>query len=539
MTSGAADLASAGIPGLQCNDVWLRYSPGLPPVLRGVSLEVAPGEIVALVGHNGAGKSTLVKALTGVVHPERGTISLDGQLINGWPLRHVMAAGVSCVWQELSVIPTMSVLDNLLLGMPDRARLIASPARARRRVHDVARRCDLDNIDLNAKVGGLAFVDRQRVEIARAMALEARYLLLDEPTAGQRGRGREELFALIRSTAQHGVGVLLVDHHLDEVVELARRALVLRDGVLVGEAAGASLNVERMTVLMTGHEVAEQLPSRGYSVREGLPAQISTSSQNGSGKCRLRCTDLSAENVAATSLALYGGTVYGFYGLEGAGQSELLSVLAGAAAPTGGSMEVDGRAVRFRAPADAARAGIVYLSGDRAQMLVKTMTGSDNLLLVQMASKPLWSIAPTRKQRQQAARELVAQLDVKGDWHGLATGLSGGNQQKLVIGRALQRPPAIALMEGPTLGVDVAARAQIVSMIRELAASNSSAVCLASTDEDEVLDACDQIFVMVGGHVAGHLDVTPDLGKEQLRAAAVATGSPATIRAGERRDGRG
>lgn len=536
MTAAVADPARAGAPGLECTDVWVRYGPGLPPVLRGVSLSVAPGEVVALVGHNGAGKSTLVKALTGAVHPERGAISLDGVRVDGRSLRQIMAAGVSCVWQELSVIPTMSVVDNLLLGMPDRARLVASPGLARRRIAAVVDRCDLHNIDLKAKVGSLPFVDRQRVEIARAMAIDARYLLLDEPTAGQRGRGRDELFALIRSAAGHGVGVLLVDHHLDEVVELARRAVVVRDGELVGEVAGTALTAARMTEMMTGY-TGTAGPSLGAAV--GHDHHPRAGHGSAVADCRLRCAELGSSTLAQVSLELHGGSVYGFYGLEGGGQSELLSLLAGASVPSTGSVEIDGKPVKLRTPADAVRAGIVYLSGDRAQMLVRTMSGSDNLLLGQLASRPLWSLAPTRRQRQQAAAALVGQLDVKGNWRGLVTGLSGGNQQKLVIGRALQRSPAVALLEGPTLGVDVAARAQIVGMIRGLAADNDSVVCLASTDEDEVLDACDQIFVMAGGRLVDRLQVTPDLGKERLRASAVATSPLATTRGSGRQDGGG
>ncbi|WP_371878580.1 ATP-binding cassette domain-containing protein [Conexibacter sp. S30A1] len=523
MINSVADPARVGAPGLQCADVWLRYGPGLPPVLRGVSLTVMPGEVVGLVGHNGAGKSSLVKVLAGAAHPERGSIALDGERMEGRSLRQAMAAGISCVWQELSVIPTMSVSDNLVLGMPDRARLVASRRLTRTRVAEVVARCHLENIDLGATVGSLPFVDRQRIEIARAMALDARYVLLDEPTAGQRGRGRDELFALIRSAASHGVGVLLVDHHLDEVVDLAHRAVVLRDGMVVGEVAGVELTVARMTALMTGFADANDGLGGGGGTAHSVHGRVTDHSAGSrSGACRLRCSKLWSSTLTATSLELHGGTVYGFYGLEGAGQSELLSIFAGATVPAGGSIEVDGEQVAFRTPADAVRRGIVYLSGDRAQMLVRTLSGSDNLLLGQIASKPLWSLAPTRRQRQRIAAGLVTQLDVRGDWRGSITGLSGGNQQKLVIGRALQRSPAVALLEGPTLGVDVAARAQILEMIKGLAVDNDAAVCLASTDEDEVLDACDEVFVMVGGRLVDRLRVTPSLGKERLRASAVA-----------------
>lgn len=527
-----ADPDTTGIPGLQCVDIWLRYSLGLPPVLRGVSLAVHPGEVVALVGHNGAGKSTLVKALTGAAHPERGQILIDGERIDGRSVREVLVSGVSCVWQELSVVPTMSVMDNLLLGMSDRAKLVARPAQARRRVAELVELCDLGSIDIRAKVGALAFVDRQRVEIARALASRSRYLLLDEPTAGQRGTSREDLFGLIRTTAGHGVGVLLVDHHLDEVVELANRAIVLRDGVIAGEVAGDQMTGERMTELMTGHTEATVAPlpslpsNEEQHSRSGRHRPVSPAPAN--SEVRLRCQGISTPTLADVDLDFVGGRVYGFYGLEGAGQAELIKVLAGGVTPATGSIEVDGRPVRFRAPADAVRCGVVYLSGDRAQMLVTTMTGSDNLLLGRMASSPLWSVAPTRRQRERMAVEFVERLDVKGDWRGSVTDLSGGNQQKLILGRVLQRLHAVVLMEGPTLGVDVTARAQIVGLIRELALERRSAVCLASTDETEVLEACDEVFVMAGGRIVDRLEIDANVSKERLRAAAVAVRSPAT-----------
>lgn len=534
-----ADPDRTGDPGLRCLNLWLRYSPGLPPVLRGVSLTVHPGEVVALVGHNGAGKSTLVKAVTGAVHPDEGQILLDGDRIDGHSVHDVMASGVSCVWQELSVIPTMSVLDNLLLGMSDRARLLTRPARARRRVAELVERCDLHSLDLRAKVGALPFVDRQRVEIARALASRSRYLLLDEPTAGQRGTSREDLFGLIRTTAEHGVGVLLVDHHLDEVVELAHRAVVLRDGVIEGELAGEELTGRRMTELMTGHTETSLSPLPSLATDEASEpatdeAQEPTTDQarpsaqvQAERKVRLRCSGVSTPSLASADLELAGGKVYGLYGLEGAGQAELIHVLAGAVVPIEGSIEVDGRAVRFRVPADAVRRGVVYLSGDRAQMLVGAMTGSDNLMLGPIAARPLWALTPTRRSRERLAAGIVERLDVKGDWRGSVTGLSGGNQQKLILGRVLQRRHAVVLMESPTLGVDVTARAQIVGMIRELALERHSVVCVASTDEDEVLDACDEVFVMVGGRIVDRLEIDANVSKQQLRAAAVAVPSPA------------
>lgn len=531
MSSGAADTGAGSVPGLQCVDVWLRYATGLPLILRGVSLTVRPAEVLAVVGHNGAGKSTVVKALAGVVAPERGEIHLDGERIDHQSVRAVMDSGVSCVWQELSVVPTMSVTSNLLMGMHDRSRLVRRPWLARRAVRELVERCGIGDIELRATVGSLPFVDRQRVEIAKALASHSRYLLLDEPTAGQRGAAREGLFELIRATARDGVGVLLVNHHLDEVIALADRAVVLRDGAVAGEVKGTEMNPARIAELMTGSGAASMIgPALPPSLEPGSGETVARSGRTVSVKggrhaaqrVRLRCGELRPASLSPIDLELMGGRVYGFYGLEGAGQADLLKVLAGDARPDGGWIEVDGRRVRFHQPADAVRQGVFYLSGDRAAMICPTMTGTDNLLMSGMAASPMWRLAPGRRERERIAAELIDELQVRGDWSDLIPGLSGGNQQKLIVGRLLRCRHSVVLLEGPTLGVDITARVYILAMIRRLARDHDSTVCLASEDEDEVIDACDEVFVLAGGRVVERLEVDQSLTKEQLRATAVA-----------------
>lgn len=535
MSSGAADISAGSVPGLRCVDVWLRYAAGLPLILRGVSLTVRPAEVVAVVGHNGAGKSTVVKALAGVVAPERGEIHLDGERIDHHSVRAVMDSGVSCVWQELSVVPTMSVTSNLLMGMHDRSRLIRRPWLGRRAVRELVDRCGIGDIDLRATVGSLPFVDRQRVEIAKALASHSRYLLLDEPTAGQRGAAREGLFELIRGTARDGVGVLLVNHHLDEVIALADRAVVLRDGVVAGEVAGAEMNPGRIADLMTGSgstsltgPAVRPSSSSGETIEPNGRTGAVKREQHRPHGVRLRCGGLRPASLSPIDLELMGGKVYGFYGLEGAGQADLLRVLAGDARPEGGWIEVDGRRVRFHQPADAVRRGVFYLSGDRTAMTCPTMTGTDNLLMSGMAASPMWRLAPGRRERERIAAGLIEELQVRGDWSDLIPGLSGGNQQKLVVGRLLRCRHSVVLLEGPTLGVDITARVYILAMIRRLARDHDSTVCLASEDEDEVIDACDEVFVLAGGRVVERLEVNQSLTKERLRATAVAASPAAT-----------
>lgn len=521
-----------------CEEVWLRYSVELPFVLRNVSVVVESGALIGVVGHNGAGKSSLLKVLAGVVRPSRGHVHIDGRAAEGSGARSMVERGVACVYQELSTVPTMSVRENLLLGFVERGPLVRSPKLARRRVGELVERCGLEDLDIDERVDRLGFGDRQRVEIARAVASEARFLLLDEPTAGLRGHSRVKLFSLLRSLQEAGIGLLMVNHHIDEVLELCQRVMVLRDGEVVANIEADAVREEEVAALMVGHEVEarrqvpaheahNELPLAGGPESAGAPSdsRVGRASSGGTAKVEhaasLRCSDLSAGVLRNVELELDGGRVHGFYGLEGAGQADLLRALVGSIPRRSGRVDLDGRELRVRNPRSALRQGIVYISGDRAEMVVGSMTGTDNVFVGEVGQRRLLSWVPGPGQRERQVRPLLEELQVRGKWEEAVLSLSGGNQQKVVVSRALLLRPRVLLLDEPTLGVDIEARATILTMVRQLSKTEGAIVCLASTDEQEILDICDDVRIFVNGRIVSSLEITEQVTKFELRDAAM------------------
>ncbi len=514
-----------------CQGVWLRYSIELPFVLRDVSLELRPGQFLGVVGHNGAGKSSLLKILAGVVRPSRGHVRIDDETVDGLRPHAMVQRGVACVYQELSTVPTMSVRENLMLGFVERGSLVRSPRTARARVRELVDRCGLEDLDLDDRVERLGFGDRQRVEIARAVASNARFLLLDEPTAGQRGQSRSRLFSLLRALQDAGIGLLMVNHHIDEVLELCHRATVLRDGNVVADVDTASVSEAQVAALMVGRDSGDSKGSSAGGLLQATPtAPVEVRPGVGGSDGRrlgavtsstLRCTGLRAGSLQGVDLELPGGQVHGFYGLEGAGQEDLLRVLVGSLPRRSGRIELDGQELRPRNPRAALRRGVVYISGDRAEMVVGSMTGTDNVFVGEVGRRSLFGWVPGPSRREGRVRDLMEQLQVRGDWTGAVLSLSGGNQQKVVVSRALLLHPQVLLLGEPTLGVDIEARSAILAMVRQLAAAEGSVVCLASTDEQEILDACDDVQIFANGRIVSSLAVAGDVTKIELRNAAM------------------
>jgi ABC-type sugar transport system ATPase subunit len=531
--AAAAPAEDGGQGRFGCDGVWLRYSIELPFVLRDVTLDLQERQLLGVVGHNGAGKSSLLKVLAGVVRPSRGHVHIDGRKVDGVGARTMVERGVACVYQELSTVPTMSVRENLLLGFVKRGPLVRSPKAARARVEELVERCGLDDLDLDERVERLGFGDRQRVEIARAVASNARFLLLDEPTAGLRGQSRSRLFSLLRSLQDEGIGLLMVNHHIDEVLELCQRILVLRDGVVVADVEAASVSEEQVASLMVGHDLDGDRTSEDDSALATSssmllradakkPTDDSTLSLQEQARLSvLRCSSLQSDALRGVDLELVGGKVHGFYGLEGAGQDELLRVLVGSTPRRAGRIELDGRELRLKNPRAALRRGVVYISGDRAEMVVGSMTGTDNVFVGAIGQRRLLGWVPGPTQRERVARPLMDEFRVRGDWLGPVLSLSGGNQQKVVVSRALLLHPKVLLLDEPTLGVDIEARAQILAMVRHLAEAEGAIVCLASTDEQEILDCCDDVTIFSNGRVVASFAAGDGVTKIELRNAAM------------------
>jgi D-xylose transport system ATP-binding protein len=461
--------------------------------LHDVSLAIERGEVLGLVGENGAGKSTLIKILGGcyAAGSYRGEV-LVGDMTRAFrtPI-DARKAGIAVVHQELSLVPDMSVADNLLLGR-ERARRgivdeVATEAAARALLHDVLGD-DAAAIDLRAPVGRLGIGVQQTLEIARALSDDARLVILDEPTAALTDTEAQRLFALVRARRAAGASFVYVSHRLEEIFALCDRIAVMRDGELVALRATADTTPDELVSLMTGRDLLPSSPNRARP-RKTPVLQVSDLTVHHASQPGRRVVD-------GLTFTVHAGEVVALAGAMGSGRTATLSALFGLA-PMSGEIQVDGRAVALRSPTDAIAAGLALVPEDRKGAgLVLGMSVADNLTLA----------SPTHgADAEKAASDRAKDLRIKMPGLGaeVAT-LSGGNQQKVVIGKWLERAPRVLLLDEPTRGVDVGARAEIYRLVEELTA-RGHAVVLASSDLAEVELLADRVLVLRDGALAGTL----------------------------------
>lgn len=457
--------------------------------LTSVDLAVDAGEVVALIGENGAGKSTLMKILGGVHTPDEGSVVLDGADYEPSGPADAIAAGIGTIHQEMSLLPQLSVTENVLLGrLPTRASGTIDRAAARAIVQENLDRVGL-RVDPDTPVRRLSVAQQQQVEIAKALSLHARVLLLDEPTASLGDDESEALFRLIAELRAQGVAFIYISHRLAEIARVADRVVVLRDGARVAAFDRADVPVETLVEAMVGRAVDQVFPDPPAHEDEVV----------------LRVTGLAREGVfEGVSFELHRGEILGIAGLVGAGRTEVVRALFGADPPTAGTIEIEGRLWRLLRPEDAVRAGIVLVPEDRkGQGLVLGLSVQDNLALPSLdhlAERGAVTSGVLRRLAERAA----ARLEIRGRPTQLARTLSGGNQQKVVIGKWLERQPKIVLFDEPTRGVDVGAKAAIYDVITELAASGVACI-VVSSELPEVLGLAHRVLVMSEGRQTGLL----------------------------------
>ncbi len=491
MTARVAAPTPAGIgPGrtalLSCRGLTKTYAS--TTALVEVGFAVHPGEIVALCGENGAGKSTLVKIVTGLVGADQGTVSVDGVDLPAADPRAALANGVALVDQELSLLPDLSVYDNIWIGnrrTPVLHRRRALRAKARALLNDLG----CSQISLDALAGSLTLGERQLVEIARMLAREARILILDEPTATLSDVEIARIFAALRSLAAQGRSVLFVSHRLAEVFELCSRTIVFRNGRLVADGATAHLDRGKLVALMLGRQPADLYPDRAPSPGE-VVAEVTRLSVPG------RLDEL--------SMSLRAGQIVGIAGQLGSGAGTVVRALAGLEPTVRGSLTVSGRRVRPRTVAAAAAAGIRYLPEDRAgEGLFLECSVQHNLTVLRLPQVSTGAVLRRGMERAVAKRLAETVTMQQGRLrHDVGT-LSGGNQQKVAVGRLLDLPTGtVLLLHEPTRGVDVGSRAEIYRIIDALARSGY-AVLVVSTDLEELIGLCDRIHTLYRGRVVG------------------------------------
>ena len=499
---------------LQLTGIGKRY--GNAAVLQDIDLLVEPGRVHGLLGENGAGKSTLMRILAGVIQPDAGSMELGGQPFQPQNPRQALAAGAALISQEISLVPAMSVLENVFLGSwsnrgglrtarPDRARFTA-----------LIRRTGFE-VDPDRPVRDLPQAAQQQVEILRALARDSAIIAMDEPTALLTRDESDRLLELIRSLADEGRAVVLISHFLDEILGVADTVTVLRDGKRVFTGPAAEQTPDSLVKHMVGRQVDMLYPD---------PAPVPADSPE-----VLRLDQVSSAFLSEVSLTVRRGEIVGLAGLVGAGRSETLMAAFGADRITAGRAEIvtDGGTAQIRSCHQAVRTGVALIPESRKEQgLVLVRSLRENLALASLGNRQRAGVIQTKKERSMAA-DLIDRVDVRGsDLSGSIWKFSGGNQQKALFGKWLAISPAVLLVDEPTRGVDIAAKVQIHKMLVELAAQGL-AVLLVSSEIEEVLALSHRVLVMRHGRIVAEFPRGADRERVMIAAFGAESTDPTAV----------
>jgi ribose transport system ATP-binding protein len=487
----------AAVPLLSMRDITKRFVGVL--AVENVSLRLAAGEVLALMGENGAGKSTLMKVLSGVHSPDAGQIEIDGRLVSIGSVRDAKRLGIALIHQELLLAPNLDIAANLFLGneLPQgsaaRGRLLRPVPRAR--LHELSAKL-LERVGLHlptsTPVSRLTAGQMQLCEIAKALGQSARILIMDEPTSSLTAGESEQLFAIIRQLKSEGIGIIYISHRMDEVLHLADRISVLRDGRYVGDLLHGEATHDKIVGMMVGRQLSGQY----FPVR--------TSAR---GELALEVRDLWVEGApAGVSFEAYRGEILGFAGLVGSGRTELMQSIFGATPALGGVVQLGGQAFRPNAPRAAIDRGVYLAPEDRKRHgLVLPMSIAHNVTLpdVNRHARLGWL---DRAEEQRVAAQEMKRLNIKAKSAAQrAASLSGGNQQKVVLGKWLAMSPRVLILDEPTRGIDVGAKAEIYRHMAALAEEGVS-IIMVSSDMEEVLGMSDRVIVMHERRISGVLE---------------------------------
>jgi rhamnose transport system ATP-binding protein len=480
----------AGTPLLEVRNIEKSF-PGVR-ALSGVSFDVRPGEVHALLGENGAGKSTLIKIVSGVYQPDLGSILVNGTQVHFSSPDDARRAGVATIYQELLLFPELSVAENIFLGHAPLAGAGRIDWRAMRA--EAARLLDsleIDDLSPDQIVGVLTVGNRQRVEILRALSHDARILIMDEPTAALTESDVTRLFDVVRRLKQRGVGIVYISHRLDEIFAIADRVTVLRDGAYVGSRDVVDTNVGELVQMMVGRRLESLFPKTAAPI--GAPV--------------LEARDLVRRPLTkGVSLTVRAGEIVGVAGLVGSGRSELAQTLFGMTPSESGDVRLNGESVRIDSPETARAKGIAYVPEDRGtQGLVRGMSVLHNFSLAALGSLSRAGFIDRAAERRMAL-EGVARFSVKtSSVDEIAGRLSGGNQQKIVLGKWLANNPKLLILDEPTRGIDVGAKAEIHRLMSQLA-GEGVAILMISSELPEVLGMSDRVLVMREGRLVAEFD---------------------------------
>lgn len=475
-------------PLLALEDIHKSY--GGVRALRGVSCEVRPGEIHALLGENGAGKSTLIKIIAGAVTGDAGMIKWEGAPVEIKSVADSMQLGVRVIFQQLNVVPHMTVWENLTLGREDSTLGVLRPSKNRRHARDSLERLGL-NLKLNQPVMRLRVAEKQLIEIARAISSEGRLLIMDEPTASLGEHEVDRLFDIIRDLRDNGIAILYISHRLEEILGLADRITVLRDGLRIGTVLAAETTREELITMMIGRELGHATKRKSHATETVVLEVKSIWTESG---------------LKDVSMSVRQGEVLGIYGLMGSGRTELARAIFGADRLRSGEIHINAEHVVIGSPRQAKDRGIGLVAEDReSQGTFPQLSVRENLTSAseELISKLGWII---RSEEDRLSWAAVESLRIKTD--GIeqpVRGLSGGNQQKVTVGRWLMRRSPILVLDDPTAGVDVGAKDDLYRIISEMTRGGTT-VILISSDLPEILALADRIVVLHDGRVVGTLE---------------------------------
>lgn len=468
--------------------------------LKGVDLTVWPGEIHALMGENGAGKSTLMKILAGAYTATSGEILIDGRphAIKG--PKDALAAGITLIYQEMQLAPNLTVAENIFLG----SELARGGLVQRKKMINQAQAV-IDRLGAQFKASDrvmtLTIAEQQQVEIARALHRNSRVLVMDEPTAALSSRETQRLFELILRLRDEGMAIIYISHRMAEVYELSDRVSVLRDGQYVGSLTRDKLNASELVRMMVGRPLSDL-----FNKERDIPP----------GQPRLRVEDLTdGGKVKASSLVVRAGEIVGLAGLVGAGRSELAQLIFGVRRATGGVIEIDGEPVVIHSPRAAIELGIGFLTENRKEQgLFLEMAAQENITMATLERDARWGML-NRKKAQTLSDDAISLLNIRVPHAQVrAGGLSGGNQQKLLISRWVAIGPRILLLDEPTRGVDVGAKSEIYRIMTQMA-RQGVAILMISSELPEVVGMSDRVYVMREGSIAGELQAG-DISQESI-----------------------
>ena len=455
--------------------------------LQGIDLDVLPGEIHALLGENGAGKSTLMKILSGIYRPDAGEIRIDGQARNFSGYGDAVAAGVGIVFQEFSLIPYLNAVENIFLGRERRRLGMLERAAMKREAAALFDRLGVA-INLGVEVRRLSVAQQQFIEIAKALALNARILILDEPTATLTPSDAEHLFGIMRTLKQQGVAIIFISHHMDEIFEICDRITVLRDGQLVGVTAVADTTMDALVQMMVGRRLEQSFPPK---------------SERSSGRAVLAVEEIQLErNGPVNAFELREGEILGFAGLVGSGRTETVLAVLGAEPAHRKTVRVGDKPSRLASPAEALALGLGILPENRkTEGLITSFAIRDNISINNLGKYPRLGIFVNATSERVASDQIMRQVGVKAPgMESIVETLSGGNQQKVVLARWLNHHAKILFFDEPTRGIDVGAKSEIYTLMRRLTAQGY-AIVMVSSELPEIVGMCDRVAVFREGKI--------------------------------------